>query len=219
MIKAAQSNNVFLMEAMWTRFLPMMGQVRDIIKKGTIAEPQLLLADFGAKFIFDPQSRGYNPDLAGGALLDLGIYCLALASMVFGRPKNISSTVKMAKTGVDERSTVFLEYDNAQGAVLFQALDLETPKEAVIIGTKGSIKLNPIWMTGTNYTLRLNDGTEKTYDVETCENGFAYQVMAVQESIEAGKIECDLMSLGESLAIAETMDAIREQWNFKYPFE
>ena len=74
-------------------------------------------------------------------------------------------------------------------------------------------------MTGSNYTLRLNDGTEKTYDVETCENGFIYQVMAVQESIEAGKIECDLMSLGESLAIAETMDAFREQWNFKYPFE
>ena len=219
MINSAQSNNVFLMKAMWTRFLPMMAEVRDIIKKGTIGQPQLLYADFGMNFKFDPQSRSYNPNLAGGALLDLGVYCITLASMIFGKPNTISSTVKMSKTGVDQRSTVVLEYDNAKMAVLFQALDLETPKEALIIGTEGSIKLHPIWWAGSDYTIKLNNGTEKRYKADTHENGFIYEIMAVQECIDAGKTQCDLMSLDETLTIAETMDDLRSQWNFKYPFE
>jgi predicted dehydrogenase len=219
MISAAQDNKVFLMEAMWTRFLPMMTEVRDIIEKGTIGHPQLLYADFGVKFDFDPKHRTYNPDLAGGALLDLGVYCIALASMIFGRPKNISSTVKMADTGVDERSTVILEYENAKVAVLFQALDLEAPREALIVGTEGSIKLHSGWTAGSDYTLKLNNGTEKTFKAETYENGFIYQIMAVHESLNAGKTQCDRMSLGETLMIAETMDALRSQWGLKYPFE
>jgi dihydrodiol dehydrogenase / D-xylose 1-dehydrogenase (NADP) len=219
MINSAQSNKVFLMEAMWTRFLPMMAEVRDIIEKGTIGQPQLLHADFGVKFNFDPQSRVYNPNLAGGALLDLGVYCLALASMIFGRPNNISSAIKMAGTGVDERSTVLLGYDNAKAAMLFQALDLETPRQAFIIGTEGFIKLHPSWLSGSDYTLKLNNGTEKTYHADTHENGFIYQIMAVHESLNAGKTQCDLMSLDETLTIAETMDTLRAQWHFKYPFE
>jgi len=219
MINTAQSNSVFLMEAMWTRFLPMMAEVRDIIEKGTIGEPQLLYADFGVNFDYDPQSRLYNPDLAGGALLDLGVYCLALASMIFGKPNNISSTIKMTDTGVDGRSTVILDYDNSKVAMLFQALDLETPKEALIVGTEGSIKLHPTWLAGSDYTLTLNDGTEKRCKADTHENGFIYQIMAVQESINTDKTQCDLMSHEETLAIAETMDALRSQWNLKYPFE
>lgn len=219
MINSARSNKVFLMEAMWTRFLPVIAAVRDIIEKGTIGPPQLLYADFGVKFNFDPQNRLYNPNLAGGALLDLGVYCVSMASMIFGRPNNISSTIKMADTGVDERSTVLLEYDNAKAAVLFQALDLETPKQALIIGTEGSIKLHPIWLQGSDYTLKLNNGTEKTYNTDTHKNGFIYQIMAVHESLDAGKTQCDLMSLEETLTIAETMDALRAQWHFKYPFE
>ena len=219
MINAAQSNNVFLMEAMWTRFLPMMAEVRDIIGKGTIGQPQLLHADFGSIFDFDSKSRAFNPDLAGGALLDAGAYCFALASMIFGRPNNIFSTAKMAQSGVDAHSTVLLEYDNAKTAVLVQAFDLNTPNQAVIVGTEGSIKLHPIWIIGSGYTLKLNDGTEKTYNTKAHENGFVYQIMAAHESLDAGKIQCDLMSLDETLAIAETMDTIRAQWNFKYPFE
>ena len=219
MINLAQSNKVFLMEAMWTRFLPMMAEVRDIIEKGTIGQPQLLYADFGVNFDYDPQNRIFNPNLAGGALLDIGVYCLALASMIFGKPNNISSTVKMTDTDVDQRSTVVLEYDNAKVAILFHALDLETPREALIIGTEGSIKLHPHWMSGSDYTLKLNNGTEKRYKSDTHKNGFTYEIMAVHESINAGKTQCDLMSLDETLIIAETMDALRSQWNFKYPFE
>ncbi|MHC5097858.1 MAG: Gfo/Idh/MocA family protein [Planctomycetota bacterium] len=219
MISSAQDNNVFLMEAMWTRFLPMMTEVRNMIEKGAIGQPQLLYADFGVKFDFDPKHRTYNPDLAGGALLDLGIYCIALASMIFGTPNTISSTVKMAETGVDERSTVILEYENAKVAVLFQALDLEGPREALIVGTEGSIKLHSGWTAGSDYTLKLNNGTEKTFNAETYENGFIYQIMAVQDSLDAGKTQCDLMNLDETLAITETMDALRSQWGLKYPFE
>jgi dihydrodiol dehydrogenase / D-xylose 1-dehydrogenase (NADP) len=219
MINSAQSNKVFLMEAMWTRFLPMMAEVRDIINKGTIGQPQILYADFGVNFPYDPQSRIYNPNLAGGALLDIGVYCLSFASMIFGKPNNISSTVKMTKSSVDGCSTVILEYDEGQVAILFQALDLETPREAQIIGTVGSIKIHPHWMSGSDFTLKLNNGTEKRYTSDTHENGFIYQIMAVHESIKAGKTQCDLMTLNETLSIAETMDTLRSQWNFKYPFE
>ena len=219
MISAAQDNTVFLMEAMWTRFLPMMTEVRDIIEDGTIGDPQLLYADFGVKFDFDPKHRTYNPDLAGGALLDLGVYCIALASMIFGKPNTILSTVKIAETGVDERSTVILEYENAKVAVLFQALDLEGPREALIVGTEGSIKLHSGWTAGSDYSLKLNNGTEKKIRAETCENGFIYQIMAVQDSLDAGKTQCEMMSLDETLAITETMDALRSQWGLTYPFE
>ena len=219
MVDSAQSNKAFLMEAMWTRFLPMMAEVRDVIEKGTIGQPQVLYADFGVNSPYDPQSRIYNPNLAGGALLDIGVYCLAFASMIFGKPSNISSTIKMTDTSVDGRSTVILEYDEGRVAILFQALDLETPREAQIIGTEGSIKIHPHWMSGSDYTLKLNNGTEKRYTSDTHENGFIYQIMAVHESINAGKTQCDLMSLDETLSIAETMDTLRAQWHFKYPFE
>jgi predicted dehydrogenase len=219
MANCAQNHKLFLMEAMWTRFLPMMAEVRDIIKNGTIGQPQILYADFGVAFDVSPQHRVYNPNLAGGALLDLGVYCVALAHMIFGKPVNISSTVQLAKTGVDERSTVVLEYDKAKVAVFFQALDLETPIEALIIGAEGSIKLHSPWMSGCEYTLRLNNGDEKIFKAETCENGFIYQIMAVQDSLDAGQTQCDLMSLDETLAITETMDSLRSQWGLKYPFE
>ncbi|HEG44283.1 MAG TPA: Gfo/Idh/MocA family oxidoreductase [Phycisphaerales bacterium] len=219
MIKSAQSNNVFLMEAMWTRFLPMMAEVRDVIRKGTIGTPQYLHADFGVNFEFDPQSRIFNPNLAGGALLDIGIYCFALASMVLGKPSNISSSIKMTETGVDGRSTVLLEYDGGQVAVLLQAIDMETPAEALIIGSKGTIKLHRRWTSGSKYTVTVNKRTEKTYKAKTHKNGFVYQIRAVHECIDAGKTECELMSLDETLSIAETMDALRAQWGFRYPFE
>lgn len=219
MINSARSNKVFLMEAMWTRFLPMMVQVRDVIKKGGIGQPQLLYADFGYKFDYDPKHRVYNPDLAGGALLDLGVYCVALASMIFGKPNAISSTVKIADTGVDERSTVVFEYDHGKTAILFQALDLKTPNEALIVGTDGSIKIHSVWMSGSTYTIKENNGSENTFHVDTHENGFVYQIMAVHESLEAGQTQCDKMCLDETLAIAETMDALRSQWHLKYPFE
>ena len=219
MINTAQTNNVFLMEAMWTRFLPMMGQVRKIIADGTIGQPQLLQADFGKQIDYDPQSRAFNPDLAGGAILDLGVYCLALASMVFGKPKTIFSTVKMADSGVDARSTVLLEYDQGKTSILFQACDLETPGEALIVGNKGTIKLHPFWVVGSDYTLKLRNGTEKTYHADTYENGFVYQVMAVHQALDQGKTQCHLMTLDETLIIAKTMDALRNQWGLKYPFE
>ena len=219
MIDSAQSNKVFLMEAMWTRFLPMMAEIRDVIERGAIGQPQVVYADFGVNCAYDPQSRIYNPNLAGGALLDIGVYCVAFASMIFGKPNNILSTVKMTDSSVDGRSTVVLGYDNARAAMLFQALDLETPREAQIIGTEGSIKLHPHWMSGSDFTLKLNNGTEERHTSDTHENGFIYQIMAVHEAISAGNTQCDLMSLDDTLSIAETMDTLRSQWNFRYPFE
>lgn len=219
MIKSSQDNDVFLMEAMWTRFLPMISEVRDLIENGAIGQPQLLYADFAVNFDHDPKSRIYNPDLAGGALLDLGVYCMSLASMVFGKPEKISSTIKMTDTGVDARSTVVLEYGNSKTAVLFQALDLETSREALIVGTEGSIRIHPQWLSGSDYTLKLNDGTEKECKADTHINGFVYQINHVHECLDSGKKQSDIMPLEESLQIAQTMDDLRSQWNLKYPFE
>ena len=219
MIDVSRKNNVFLMEAMWTRFLPMMTEIRQIIDEGGIGMVKLLYADFGVKFKYDPQSRSYNLNLAGGALLDIGVYLISLTSMVFGKPVKISSKVKMAKTGVDERSTILMEYGNSQAAILFLAMDLDTPREVLITGTKGTIKLHGNWMHDMNYSIRLNDGTNKTRHVNTESNRFIYQIKAVHDCLEAGKIQCDIMSPQESLQISQTMDALRKQWNFKYPFE
>lgn len=218
-INAARKNDVFLMEAMWTRYLPVMRKVMEWISSGAIGEVRMLKADFGFRSGWDTEGRLLNPKYAGGALLDVGIYTLSFAYMVFGKnPVQINALGHIGKTGVDEQGVNILKYDKGELAVLESAVRTTTPQEAYILGTKGSIHLPEFWHAE---SAKLNiDGCEsQVYTDARNAIGYRYEAEEVMRCLSEGKKESSLMTLDESLEIMKAMDAIRAQYGLKYPFE
>lgn len=221
MIQTARAKNLFLAEAMWTRFLPVIVQVRKWLNEKAIGRVKMLMADFG----FDCRSNGpdrlLNPNLAGGALLYVGIYPVSFASMVFGRqPEKITSLAHIGDTGVDEISSMIFGYDHGQLAALTCAVKAKTKNEALIIGSKGSISIPNFW-SATEAALQIYDAEPRTINLpwQNPKTGLDYQAVAAMDCLRNRKTESDVMPLGESLQIMETMDKIRKQWGLKYPFE
>lgn len=218
-IQFARQQQVFLMEAMWTRFLPAVVQVRAWLANGMIGEPRLLLADFGFRAEFDPNSRLFAPALGGGALLDVGIYPLALAAMIFGPPQRLTSMAHLGVTGVDEQCGVILGYPNGQLAVLAAANRTDTPKEATIVGTAGRIKLHSAFFKATQVTLARSGQPEQTVHAPYESFGYQHEAAEVMACLRAGRLESEIMPPDESLQLMQTMDEIRRQWGLRYPQE
>jgi predicted dehydrogenase len=220
MIALARERRLFLMEAMWTRFLPVLERVRQLLAGGAVGDLRMLTADFGFHSSFNPQMRLFNPELGGGALLDVGIYPISLASMVFGtRPTRISSMAHLGQTGVDEQSAVILGYEQGQLAILSAAVRTETPQEAVLIGTEGWIRLHTPWWKPAALTVSIRGQEDRTETLPFEGNGYNYEAAEVMACLRAGKLESDVMLLNETLAIMETLDHIRAQWGMRYPME
>ena len=218
MIDAARSKGVFLMEAMWTRFLPAIVKVREWLATGAIGDVQMLAADFGFSAGFDPESRLFNPELGGGALLDVGVYTVSLASMVFGRaPDRFAALAQVAESGVDGRGGMILAYDRGELAVLHTAIQTNTPHAASIFGSAGQIDIPGFWY-ATKAQLRAGEREEQV-EIPYDANGFEYEVAEVGDCLRAGRLESETMPLDESLAIMQTMDEVRSQWGLRYPME
>lgn len=219
MIIAARSRGLFLMEAMWTRFLPHMARLRELIAAGTIGELRMLQADFGFRASFDPQSRLFDPALGGGALLDVGIYPVSLASMLFGAPTRIASMASLGETSVDEQSAMLFGYADGQLAILSQATRTSTPHEALLLGTSGRIRVHSSWWRATTMTLSVVSKPDELIEVPAPGNGYNYEAAEVGRCLRAGLTESPTMSLDETLAIMRTLDAVRAQWGLRYPGE
>jgi len=196
-----------------------MEMVRKLINDGILGEIRLLTADFGFRNELDPEHRLYNPALGGGALLDVGIYPLALAQMIFGTPTRISSMAHIGKTAVDEQAAMILGYEKGELAVLHTAVRTETPQEAVIMGTEGRLKLNHPWFAPSKLTLSQPGLPRQVINVPYEGNGYNYEATAVMDCLREGKLEHQLMPWSTTLALLETMDAIRAQWGLRYPME
>ena len=218
-IDVARQRDVFLMEAMWTRYLPAVVRARELIAEGAIGDVRMIQADFGFRAGINPQGRLFNPDLGGGALLDVGIYVLSMASMVLGpHPLDIMSATHIGETGVDEQSGMVLAYPDGQLAVLSCAVRTSTPIEARILGTEGSILLHgPFFKCGALTVKR--GGAEERLDLPLEGNGYNYEAAEVGRCLRDGLRESDVMSLDETLALMELMDTIRAQWGLTYPME
>jgi predicted dehydrogenase len=219
MIACARHNHQFLMEAMWTRFHPVIVKVREWLVAGAIGEPRLLTADKASRQTLSTEmleGRLFNPELGGGGLLDVGVYTIALAYMVFGAPSQIRSLAHIGETHVDEQAAILLGYDAGQIANLFCAIRTETPNEARITGTQGSIHIPEFWQ-ATSATLTRTGRDPVHIEIPFKSNGFENQVMEVINCLREGKLESDVMPLDESLSIMRTMDTIRSQWGLKYP--
>jgi len=219
MIQTARRNRIFLMEAMWTRFLPALVKVRELIANGAIGEPRMVNADFGFRTNFNPTGRLFDPNLGGGALLDVGIYPLSLASMIFGRATRVCSMATLGETGVDEQSAYILGYDGGQLAVLSSAVRTNTPQTASIIGTQGYIRIHSPWWCGTTFTLSVQGKSDDVFQYPLEGNGYNYQAAEVMRCLREGKLESDVMPWDETHSIVATMDTIRAQWGLKYPME
>jgi dihydrodiol dehydrogenase / D-xylose 1-dehydrogenase (NADP) len=216
MVECARENGVFLMEAMWTRFLPVMDQVRGWLAEGKIGDVRLLSADFGFRTEWNPQGRLLNPDLAGGALLDVGIYVLALASMVMGgSPVEIEAVAHIGETGVDEQSAMLCRYRGGALALLSCAVRTQTPQEARIHGTAGSIHIPGFWH-ATTATLQVY-GQDPVQVVRPA--GYHYEAAEAMSCLRAGVTESSLMPLDESIAIARTLDRVRAYVGLAYSMD
>jgi len=220
MTDVAKAEKLFLMEAMWTRFLPIIMKVREWLGQGLIGPVRFLQVDFGFRCDWKPQDRLLNPELAGGALLDVGVYTVALASMVFaGPPTKITGMAHLGQTGIDEQSAMVLGYQDGQLAVLSCAIRTQTLQEAVIVGTKGMIRIHSPFWSATTATILIEDEEDETIKIPHKCNGFEYEAREVMQCLLAGKLESDYLPLDETLSIVKTMDEIRAQWGLKYPME
>jgi predicted dehydrogenase len=220
MIATARGRGVFLMEAMWTRFLPHMVRLRELLAAGAIGEVRMLQADFGFRTSFNPQGRLFDPALGGGALLDVGIYTASLASMIFGTPERVSSMAHLGETGVDEQSAMLLGYSGGRLALLSQAIRTNSPHEALLLGTTGKIRVHSSWWkVGATITLSVDGRADEQIDVPSVGNGYNYEAAEVRRCLEAGRTESEVMPLDETLAIMRTLDELRAQWGLRYPGE
>lgn len=219
LVELAREKKLFLMEAMWTRFFPAIENTLKWLKEGVIGDVQLLKADFGFGGVHDPKGRLLNPELGGGALLDLGIYPVSFASMVFGtQPKIIKSLADIGPTGVDEKCTMLFGYDGGKMASLSASFKTYLVNDAWIFGTKGSIHI-PTFMRPNKAVLSLANGEKEVFDGTYESTGYQFEVIESDDCIKQGRTESEIMPLDESIAIMETMDSLRAQWQLRYPGE
>ena len=216
MIAVARSEGLFLMEAMWTRFLPAMVAVREWLAEGRIGEPRQLTADFGFRAGVNPEGRLFNPDLAGGALLDVGVYVVALAYMVYGGPpKTLLAAGHLGETGVDEQTGMLLAYPGGALARLSCAVRTNTPQEARIDGTDGRIVVPGFWH-ATHARLERSGAEPELF---TGEASYHYEAAEAMRCLRQGKLESEIMPLDESLAISRTLTKVRGLIGLRYPME
>lgn len=219
MIAVARRKNLFLMEAMWTRFLPAVAKAREWVDQGRIGEVRMIAADFGFRAGWDEESRLLNREMGGGALLDVGIYPVSLASFFLRRqPTRISGLADIGATGVDEQAAVVLGYDKGELAVLYTAVRTNTPQDAHILGNEGAIRLDPPFWKGTQATLTIHGQDAETVELPYDGNGYNCEAAEVMRCLREGRLESDVMPLDETLAIMRTLDALRAQWNLTYPY-
>ncbi|MBU0595058.1 Gfo/Idh/MocA family oxidoreductase [Candidatus Bipolaricaulota bacterium] len=217
LVATARSERLFLMEAMWSRLVPTVVRLREWIAAGAIGQVRLLTASIGWRRSYDPQSRLYDPNLAGGALLDIGVYPVSLASMLFGPPSEVHGVMQAAPTGVDAQCALSLGHPGGELASLVATFVADAPCDAFAIGTEGTIRVHPPIIAPQALTRRSLDGAKETVELPHLGNGYAHEAIEVMECLRAGKLESSVMPLDESLSIMRTLDRIRDAWSLRYP--
>ncbi|TLP77604.1 Gfo/Idh/MocA family protein [Maribacter sp. ACAM166] len=218
MIQVAKENNVFLMEALWSRFNPTIKKVKELVDNGTIGDIGYLHADF-AFYALDRDENGriLNPALAGGSLLDIGIYPIFLSYLLLGMPKDIQASSHFYKTGVEVQTSMIFDYDNAQ-SILYSGLNSNSEMKAQIAGSTGSIFIHPRWHEATGYTLE-KDGDSVANEVGKLGKGYTHEIQEVHECLNSGKKESNLWSHQNSLDLIYIMDTVRAKTGIVFPFE
>ncbi|SDS15619.1 Predicted dehydrogenase [Formosa sp. Hel1_31_208] len=215
MITAAQTNNVLLMEALWTYFLPHYQFVLKQVREKTFGEIQKLEVDFGFKPEMDMASRLFNKSLGGGSLLDIGIYPIFAALSTLGEPIKIESTATFLENGIDTSCQMLFTYKHGTTAQLKSTLMEQIPTEAIFYCDKGIIKINSYFNEPSNVTL-IEDGKTTTFDFDNTTNGFSFEIVHFNELIRQQKTESDIMTFDFSRKLMHLLDTVRSQIGLNY---
>ena len=216
MIAEAKKQNLFLMEALWTTFLPTILKVEELIAAGTLGDIIHIKSDFGYKALYDVNWRLFNKKLGGGSLLDIGIYPIFIALHILGIPDKIISDAFVGETDVDESMVMAFKYNSGATASLSSSLVTNTPVETDICGTKARIKIHRMWHIPTYLTLTSNEGQEQEFHFDTKGFGYEYEAMEVTNCLLEGKKESAKMTHDFSLKLIKTLDKIRLQNGLVY---
>jgi predicted dehydrogenase len=218
---AAKGAGVFCMEAMWTRFLPHMERIRELLAEGALGNVLALSADLGMRFEPKPEHRLFAPGLGGGALLDLGIYPFSFASMVLGPPATVRALATQAFTGVDQTTSAVLTYPAGAHAVLTCSSAATTPVHAWVAGSEGRIEIDRPWYSATSFTLIRADGRTERFVtpagvVVDRAKGMRFEAAEVGRCLREGLLESPVMPLDETVSIIGTLDEVRDQIGLSY---
>jgi len=218
MIDLAQEKKLMITEAMWVRYMPMADTLKEVLASGIIGEPMTLTANLA--YLVSDKHRIVAPELAGGALLDVGVYTLNFASLVFGDEiTDITSSVIKTETGVDAQNSITLLYPGGKMAVLNSSVQVLSDRQGIIYGTKGFLVVENI----NNFESICVYNTDRklvgSYQRPEQITGYEYQVLASKDAIEQGWTECPQMPHQTTLHVMKVMDELRRQWGIRYPFE
>ncbi len=215
--ECAKGNGVFLMEAMWTRFLPAVNEAINVAKSGRIGEIRGIRADFCYNSPPEEDPKLYKKDMAGGSLLDVGVYALNFARLFLGDDIEKTTAVSDIKDGVDRHTNVLIKYKNGAIAQLSSAIDVQKSETAFVYGTKGHLEI-PTFYGAQEFFINVGTNAEHI-ERKSIGDGFEEEIIEVCDCIRKGKTKSDIMPMEESIKILEQMDEIREQIGLKYPFE
>jgi predicted dehydrogenase len=219
MIEAAQRNNVFLMEAFWSRFNPSIREAINKSRMGELGDVNYIHADFSFTKDFPEESRALNLELAGGSILDIGVYPIFLVYSILGMPKEVSSKGTFHKTGADIHMVSTFTYDNGFAHIM-SGFNSKSDMRAKILGTSGSIFVDPIWHETESYSILDNRSNQlRKIHLPTKGKGFTYEIDECFQCIQSGKKQSALWSWQNSKDLASLTDTIRSQIGLKYPFE
>lgn len=218
LLELAKEKGVFITEAIWTRYMPMLTTIREVVGSGVIGEPRTLTANLG--YVVNDVERLKDPALAGGALLDVGIYTLNFALMLFGNNiDKIFSNCTYTDTGVDEQNSITLQYMDGKVAHLNSSINSLSDRRGVIYGTKGYIIVDNI----NNFeSVSVYDSSYKKVGIYKCPkkiSGYEYEVEASIKALRDHQIECVEMPHSETIRVMKIMDSLRKEWGIRYPFE
>jgi predicted dehydrogenase len=216
-VALAREKKLFLMEAMWTRFMPALAEVRRIIASGEIGEVHQLHADFGFASTRDPEHRVNNRALGGGALLDLGIYPLSIASALLGPIADVQAHALLSDGGVDLATGFTLRHQNGAMSVCSCSLQARSPCELTVSGSLGHVRMNTMFHLSTSVTLTLADGSSRTVATPFLGNGYVHEAIEAGRCLREGLLESPGMRHRETLALMGVLDTIRAQVGVSYP--
>jgi predicted dehydrogenase len=217
LVSEARARGIFLMEAMWTRFLPHMVKIDQLVRHGRLGEVRSITADLGGFAAVDPRSRLYDPRLGGGALLDIGVYLVSFAHLILGAPQRILASSNRTVAGVDSQTAVTLEYPTGGQALLLMSFEADTPGRAVINGTQARLEIDGPFFRPAGFRIIDRDGKVESWSEPHEGVGLRHQAKEVADCIRLGRRESDRMPLDETLAVMTTLDRIRDRIGLSYP--
>ena len=219
-VARANELGLVVLEAMWTRFLPHMARIREIIASGALGEVRSLIADHTQDLPDDPSHRINDLALGGGALLDLGIYPVSFASALFGTPATVQASATFKDTGADASVATLFSYSDGRIATTLSASDTRGPNRATILGTEGRIEIDAVWYTPTSFTVYDAAGeVSETYTSTVTGRGMQFQAAELERLVAEGKGESPLLPHAEMISIMGTVDEVRRQIGLVYPGE